>query len=356
MAKTKRSLGQRVAAVVAVLLVLAVVGLGSAWATGWAITGEVNPSNWKNTAEATEPRTVAVTNDGQALTNGCTYDMPAGFTFLSARSVSSETLEYVAGGEITLTAELSNEYINGKFDWSADFANSSSAWAQGKVASYYVGLEPIDGGRQVKLNYLAPFSEQIILTATLQGTESSASCTIDCLFRIKSVQPSTGWHFTDYVCLGVTPKYVDNGTVKGELTFHSIYASIDESFQNKVKSFLNFDIDFKGYYANSFDNSVYDSDENGFYLDTNVEITPTLFIKNYETYDEEHQNAICYAWYAANKATNNSNNATYDFAVDYNYNGQFVEKLEESEIGCCVNAIQYRDLAPSVTLNKNYAF
>lgn len=219
MAKTKRSLGQRVAAVVAVLLVLAVVGLGSAWATGWAITGEVNPSNWKNTAEATEPRTVAVTNDGQALTNGCTYDMPAGFTFLSARSVSSETLEYVAGGEITLTAELSNEYINGKFDWSADFANSSSAWAQGKVASYYVGLEPIDGGRQVKLNYLAPFSEQIILTATLQGTESSASCTIDCLFRIKSVQPSTGWHFTDYVCLGVTPKYVDNGTVKVSLLF-----------------------------------------------------------------------------------------------------------------------------------------
>ena len=342
---------------VAAVLALAVAAWGGAWATGYAITGNANPAKWKDKqTTTTTPRTVAISSDGQALTSGCTYDMPKGLAFLSARSFSSETTEYVAGGEITLTAELSNEYINGRFDWSVDFANPDAEWAQGKVASYYVGLEPIDDGRQVKMKYLAPFSEQIILTATLQDTKNSASCTVDCLYDVLQIEAICGWHFTDYVCLSETSRLSETGTVKGDFSFASLYCSIEERFQSEVKNFLNFDITFKAYYAAEFENCIPDNRENGFDMETNVEITPALFIKDFEAYDEEHQTAIKFAWYAANKATDNSNNAYFDFGINYNYNGIFCELLQESDIACCVNAHQYSDLAPSVTLNKNIVF
>ncbi len=354
--------GGGIGKVIACLLLVVIIGLGASWGTGFALTGEANPGNWKKqNSEAVTPNTVAVTNDGQLMESGNVYNMPAsGFTFLSARSTSSETTEYVAGGEVTLSAELSNEYINGKIEWSVNFPNPSSAWATGKVADYFISLTPSEDSRQVTLKYLAPFSEQIILTATLQGSESSDTCTIDCLYQVTSIVLSEReYYFEDYVCLSMQGYYNEIGTLKGDYTFKNLYISIDEDFRSQVKNYLKFDIVFKPYVVNSFSELIepsFDTDEDGFYLETNEQITPALFIEDFDTYDEAHQNAIKYAWYAAQRATNNSNNAYIDYGTNYNYKGTLIQSLEESDISFYVSARQYSNLTPSVTLNKNYVF
>ncbi len=345
--------------VIACLFLIAIIGLGAAWGTGYGLTGEANPGNWTKKPTDKVTANVAVSNDGQLMESGSVYNMPAGFTFLAARSTSSETTEYVLGGEITLTAALSNEYINGMFDWSANFANPAAEWAQGKHTDYYISITPLEDGRKATVKYLAPFAEQIILTATLQGTESSDTCTIDYLYNVKSVQQFSTWHFTDYVCFSIAVTYNETGTLKGEYSFGKLGISIDNDFCLRIKNYLKFDISFKNYFVASFSELIepsFDTDEDGFYLETNEEITPTLFIKDFDGYDEAHQNAIKYAWYAANKATNKGNNAYLDFGADYIYKGNLIARIEESDLGCCVNAAQYGNITPSVTLNKNYAF
>ena len=230
--------GKVIAIIIAAVLLLAAGGCAGAWGAGFALTGEANPTKWASLKPVELlPRTVAITNEGQALTNGCTYDMPAtGFAFLS--EARNNYTEYVADGEITLTAEIDNEYINGKFDWSADFANASSAWAQGKVTSYYVGLEPIDGGRQVKVTYLAPFAEQIVLTATLQGTESSASCTIDCLKTVTLENPdSCGTDIADYIAFQSYYNY-GVGTVEGDFELAYFRLELKQNFTRYIVKVL----------------------------------------------------------------------------------------------------------------------
>lgn len=359
MAKTKKSVAGRVVAAVLCILLLAVAALGGAWGTGYALTGEANPANWKSFkpsgATATHT-TVAVSSDGQLMENGKAYEMPAGFTLLSARSFSSETTEYVAGGEITLTAGLSNEYINGKFDWSADWANPDAEWAQGKVATYYVALEPSEDGKEVTVNYLEPFSEQIIIIATLQGSDSSDSCTIDCLYDVDIKQVNANGYFEDYVCCDIFTTFGAVGTVKGDVNFKSVGVSIDIDFQERVKNFLNFDIKFKRYTGTGFAESEISYDETGITLDSNTQITPALYIDGFDELDEEHQTAIKYAWYAANKATGNGYNSMLDVECNYNYSGTYIRAVENMEIVFLVSAQQYSDLAPSVTLNKNVVF
>lgn len=335
-----------------------VIACAGAWGGIYAVTGEANPLNWaglKNPT-ATTPRTVAISSEGEELKDGEAYAMPAGFTFLSARSTSSATTEYVAGGEITLTASLSNEYINGKFDWSADFKDPNAEWAQGKVAGYYVALEPSEDGRKVTVKYLAKFSEQIILTATLQGSDSSDSCTIDCLYDVYIKKVNGNCHFTDYVCFNILTTFGDVGTVKGDVIIESVGISVDIDFQEQLKNFLKFDIKFKRYNGTGFAENEVSYDETGIYLDSNTFITPALFIEGFDDYDEEHQTAIKYAWYAANKATENGYNSMLDVVCSYSYAGTFIQTVENMEIVLLISAIQYSDLTPSVTLNKNVIF
>ena len=82
--------GGGIGKVIACLLLVVIIGLGASWGTGFALTGEANPGNWKKqNSEAVTPNTVAVTNDGQLMESGNVYNMPAsGFTFLSGIRLS----------------------------------------------------------------------------------------------------------------------------------------------------------------------------------------------------------------------------------------------------------------------------
>ena len=351
-----------IATLLAGVMVLGAVGVFSSWVTGWTITGEPNMSKWQQSDSKdkgnTTPRTVAISNNGTKMQDGVEYDMPTGFAFLSAEA-GSKTEEYAAGGEITLSASLSNEYINGRYDWTTTFKNPESEWAKGKTPDYYVKLEPIDGGRQVKVKYLAKFSEQIILTATLQGTESSDSCTIDCLnaYTLSDVSCEIT-DFTNEFSIEMSLAWGE-GTVKGNFEFVSVNIIPTESFYTAFKNYLNFDVQENIFNPRGSD-SGYKVHVNYDYISIGgPDFEYSSLIKGFDDYDQDHKDAIYYAWWQAYRdlPRNNNNNIQLGLIINYTYSGVIVSDFSESFIsGFLTGASCGIGVSPSVTLNKNVTF
>ena len=357
--KSKKNVFRGIATLLAGLIVLGAVGALSSWITGWTLTGEPNMSKWQQSDSKTDnttSRTVAISNTGTKMQNGAEYDMPTGFAFLSA-STPSKTEQYAPGGEITLSASLSNEYINGKFDWATVFKNPESEWAKGKSSDYYVGLEPIDGGRQVKVKYLAKFSEQIILTATLQGTESSDSCTIDCVKAVEiSSRPEFGsTDFSDDIYIDIYHT-LGEGTVLGNFEFKQLTMQLKTSFVSAFKNYLNFPVTVKSYISNTGDN--YEVSANSGIAVEGPTIEYSMFIEGFDDYDQDHKDAIYYAWYKAHSDMGGySNNIDFDISITYTYAGTAVKELIDSEMGMYLTGSCFGSgVEPSVTLNKNVTF
>ncbi len=309
-----------------------------------------------DSASDTAVSTIAVSSDGSAIKDGGAYSMGRsavnGITYLS-ETRNNQT--YVPDGEIYVTAELSNEYINGVFDWGVNFADETADWAVGKVADYYVSAEAVAGDSSTaKLRFLAPFAEQIILTATLRGTDSSDSCTIDCLKEITSTGALAYYgDWGDDANFYVKESGVNYslGTVSGEFVFQNAAITFDEDFINTVKSYLKFNISVV---SHSFYATDVLSGSNG---DVNCDIQMSMFIEGFNDYDTVHKEAIYYAWYTAACNYGTSPFARIDISFSYTFNGVGVGGIVESDIPS-------RDLycdegsavAPNTTLNKNYVF
>ncbi len=361
--------------VIAVAYVITSLALGiRAGAPVW------NPLKWgKAGATQTQPGgdggddnpVIAVDSDGSAIKNGCTYSMGrnaiSGITYLT-ETQNNQT--YVPEGEIYVTAELSNEYINGAFDWSVKFANENAEWAVGKVADYYVAADAVPGdSSRAKLRFLAPFAEQIILTATLRGTDSSDSCTIDC---VKPVTLSSWEYYGDtgdgVMEVSATVNY-GVGTVTGDFVSCSATIDFTDQFTYDFKDYLKFDVGIRTISLNNPDSVTTDSYSNGGTLAFAVyaifenELTHSMFIENFDNYDKAHKEAIYYAWYNAAKDTRSNFYLTATFSYGYSDVVISYEKCDYQLLNYRITGEYYDggngyapDLAPNVQLNKNYVF
>lgn len=346
-----------------VIIVLGAAGVLSSWITGWALTGEPDITKWQqsSTAEKEEAKTVAISNDGSKMLDGEAYTMPSGFAFLSTRSATKPN-EYAAGGEVTISASTSNEFINGKYDWSLKFNNPNSEWAKGKTPDFFIDLDPTEDGRQCKVKYLAKFSEQIILTATLQGSESSDSCTIDCVRDLETGDYNWGLgHECDFNESLYIVQHLNwgEGTIYGDLDLISLEVNLTEDWKDCFRNFLNFSVTFKTCDLAKVEGTYLDKDYLAQTGDARVVInggdwTYSNFIEGFDDYDKDHKDAIYYAWYKAWQEE--QTNINWDSSYSCTYAGATVKTVSKSGYGEITGAACGKDVTPSVTLNKNVTF
>ena len=100
---------------------------------------------------------------------------------IQMQRVSADTYKLIATIEpVTAT--------NQELDWSIDFIDNTG-WASGKSVTNYVTLTP--AGKEATIRMTQRFSKQIKVTATTKdGTNLSASCTVDCKKVINSIDVS----------------------------------------------------------------------------------------------------------------------------------------------------------------------
>ena len=360
--------GGGIGKVIGCLLLVVIIGLGASWGTGYALTGEANPVNWRKAENSDETdksaQIVAFSSDGTPMEQGGSYAMPAGLTYTAKQS------EYAPSGEITLTASLDNEYINAKYDWSVNFADPSTTWAADKIATNYVTVTPLtDGGNKAHITYLNAFAEQLIITVSLRGSTSESSsdtCTVDCIKAVTMKDPSLDCtDFSDGACFGIDLEF-GVGTVQGRVEFDTARLYVYDDFQSAVQDYLTFQISYKSagvvsdekvlkiepYQGNFIGFLDIKVDGNYFYFDYSD------FIKDFDTYDDAHKDAIKYAWYHAyaDKGGNYSN-LIMDVDFSYHFQNSKISGFAESDYrNCCLYGEEGYYIEPSVTLNKNVAF
>lgn len=114
-----------------------------------------------------------------------------GVTVKSAKIPVSEFAAYgvspLAEAAYTLTATITpSNATNKALDWSVEFVNPESAWANGKTVTDYVTVTPTaDGALTANVACLQDFGEQIKVSATSRDNPAiSAECTVDYVARV----------------------------------------------------------------------------------------------------------------------------------------------------------------------------
>lgn len=358
---TGKHTGAKIIAGLAILLAVAYVITSLALGMVW------NPLKWVKgddvTGGQTEPNKteiVAVSSDGKKLLSANSYAMPRAMSFVQNQSTYSKSKEF------NVTATLSNEYINGKFDWAVDFVNPASAWATGKVAEYYVQATPTtDGSATATIKYISSFNEPINVTATLRGSNQSDSCQIDCLKKMDMV---SCWldtaDFGDRIEGGCELESTADGTVKADYQVYYANFELDTDFIEAVKNYLKFDIEIHSFsFASEIGElSIEEQTDNrlqlGFY-DVERVVKYSDFIENFDAFDQEHKDAVYYAWYHA--MIDNNGGVQFEFGVKgYVYEVETVLTSGTEDGGGFISYLsgeRYgKDIQPNVTLNQNVIF
>ena len=65
--------------------------------------------------------------------------------------------------------------------------SGTAEWSSGKTVTEYVTATPAEDTRSVTLTCLAAFGDQIVLTATVSGTNNSATATVDYLRKVEGL-------------------------------------------------------------------------------------------------------------------------------------------------------------------------
>ena len=306
---------------------------------------------------------LAITADGEEMHAGGEYAMPAAFTIVTAPPSSSP---FADKGEFTLVASLSNKYINGSFEFNCYFSDDANAWATGTNASDYISVTPVEGSSdKATIKLLDGFGAPIEIKATLKGSDKSATCRVDYLQRIyfntSDLFSSGDFGDGNYVEVGII---YDIGTVKGdECKVAYCNFMIEENFISKFKSYLKFDVTVKPY--------AYSSDAVVEFGDTWLKVKEpdspeweySMFIEGFNDFDEQHKNAIYYAWHTAYRAESKESyrytNLLLDIGLRYIYSGKHVQYLTESDLridGPLTGYNYAEDISPDVELNGNITF
>ena len=133
--------------------------------------------------------------------------MPSAMAFRSAQSLDGEE----AYDSVVLNATVSPDTATDKsLDWSVEFADPASEWANGKNVTDYVTVTPqSDGSSTATVQCLQPFGEQIIITAASRQTPAAnAVCVAD--FYARSIGVELEFHtdnmgFTTFSSSNLSP-------------------------------------------------------------------------------------------------------------------------------------------------------
>lgn len=212
--------------VVAIILILALAG-------GWIAQTVVNKQKQNQPVTETEELNAG----GMTIDNGNIESN--GVSLMSAKIV---TADYAANGispqaetAYTLTASVfPYDAIDKTVDWSMDFKNKNSFWAQGKTVTDYVTLTlTSDDGLTANVECKNAFGEQIIVKCTSRDNHSAyAECTVDYVKKITDFYITVGdIKMTDdtRICMEVSDNVRGEG---GNIAFHYTYSdyTIDDTF------------------------------------------------------------------------------------------------------------------------------
>lgn len=335
------------------ILILALMA-GAAYGTGYAITREVNPVEWvKGEAAKASNEIIAYTTEGEPMLSGGSYAMPRGVIFMSQQKNS----EYAPTGEFIVSATLENDYVNGAFDWSVTAAKP----ADGFTPEYYVQVEAISA-TEAKVIYLSPFENQLKLTATLRGTDKSDSCQIDCVKSVELANSAPTPCFSDFEDSYELEQEIlfKKGTVAGDFFAGEMTVTLDGDFVEAVKKYLKFDLNVITTHVEKNMTGTVERPENPYIIVTSNKIVDySMFIENFNDYDEAHKEAIYYAWYQSYATLGRDNNAQISFKISYGYAGNAVTLLEGNEELCGISGGCYgSSITPegNVNINTNVIF
>lgn len=314
-------------------------------------------NNWGKPAAQEQAQTWGGVIDdvGNELNAETTYAMPAAMAFYSTISDDVAQNSRLSSPSVTVTCSHNFEFNNVYVDWSVEYPSGASA------ADIVTVTPTSDGSCTANVSCTAPagFDTQLTLKATLRGNEEkTATCTIDYIRRISTFNQISinGTDLDDNSGLSCYPIF-GTGTVKGTLRVKSVTWNLTSDFENKVKSYLKFPIKFTYHQENDkiLNDKYYDYDG-----DT---LTYSMFIENFDDYDQAHKNAIYYAWWTAYNSDNYKqySNVILDVEIELLYNGNVIQTYSESEYlgGASRNSLSGEvygiDLAPDLTLNGNIA-
>ncbi len=215
-----------------IVMVVAII-LTLSLAAGWIAQTVVNDKKSEPPVTETEELNAGgmTIDDGNIESNG-----------VSLMSAKIATANYAANGispqaetAYTLKAMIiPSDAINKTVDWSIDFKNKNSSWAQGKTVTDYVTLTPTsDDGLTANIECKNAFGEQIILKCTSRDNHSAyAECTVDYVKKITDFYITVGdIKMTDdtRICMEVSDNVRGEG---GNIAFHYTYSdyTIDDTF------------------------------------------------------------------------------------------------------------------------------
>ncbi len=350
--------GKHIVGLVALLLVAVLVIV---WAIGSNGFKENNPAKWFGgwgQAKPAENELIAVSSDGEAMYAGGTYEMPEGIVYLATPK------EYAPSGEIAVTASLSNEYINAEYDWSVSAPAGSTL-----NANDYITVTPdANGSATAKIKFIRKSNKQLTVKATLRGSDASATCTVDFVYSyLFEEEPYFGEADIDYdIEFTVKMNKTCQGTIALNPEITTLKFELIPEFQDAVRHYVTFDVDFKSYeheersYLEYIDEEDSEGYQTAFYSASFV-VSYSMFIDGWSDYDEAQQQAIQYAWWTAYKEINEANvnyvnvNA-YVYATTY-YDGHVVDRSECLDLPYRITGENYGTrVKPSVTLNQNVVF
>ena len=327
---TKSKIMTIIAAIAVFLVVVLTAGLVFS-----AVAGTNNNSD--------ETNTIADKVDTLALQNVAFVGGTSGYSIQTMAATTATEEQVVNGDSTTITLKLTSsvlsevmlEKVNVPIKWSLEFVNPNSAWASGKNVKDYVTVTPkSDFTRTVTITNLAPFGEQIRLTATMDSdSDKTASCTIDYVKRLNG-------NIQELYCMsdfgdpitagGSTYRSEEVGTVTGTLTDDGTYITVESGFINLLKSYLKFDISVKGYSfssAKTYASINYHSTYKYYYYELSavdsqghdIILDYSDFISNWSSLTEAQKSAVKYAWWRAYQTY--GNNVSLEVLFSYSYGG-----------------------------------
>ena len=232
----KRSGAGKVAAAIAVILLIAIIALGAVWGTGFAITGKANPAEWG---------TVQTPGDETDKPNGTPTD---GMTVntVSSERVKLRAMPMTASADratdssyyLTATVEPADAWEQ-ELEWSVAFKNPAADWAKGKSVSSYVSVTPSSDTHNATVTCLGGFGEQVVVTAKSKDNPAAlATCTCDYVKRatnVKVIFSEVNTTGMTYTCEYEYSAY----TVDSEIQLSGAKITGEYSFVNYIRDSLD---------------------------------------------------------------------------------------------------------------------
>ncbi len=144
-----------------------------------------------------------------------------GISLMSAVAVNEAGAYSAESVTITATLKPDNTAENTGVDWSINWQNPASAWANGKAVTSYVTLSAGDDyitSKTATLTCLQPFGEQITVKATAKDNpEVTGACNVDYAQKLNDFSLSFGTVQCDFTGgrTGVILELNQNGTATG---------------------------------------------------------------------------------------------------------------------------------------------